>query len=673
MGQPPACPPPWDWQPPARQLPGNHAHFQLRGELLRGGMGIVSEATDTGRFGQRVAIKFLPAGETSLTEIKTARRLIGTYIGSVLDGLDLGEVEGWNCFALVMEWFPVVLDAVLQRLRDSGSGAPLSFAPQTILRWCREFAEGVQQVHNYGFVHCDIRPGNLAFKIRNPPPSVPAEELEGYDHTGQVIDFGVAVRIGALCHLRRIDDDFAAPELKQEGCQADPRTDVYGLGLVFAQLARFLPDTEARFLCQLAQDCTAEDLLKRPPLPEVIARLGVDSNREVPGTDPRELPERPRRLRNRRGATAPWLTALVLLGVLLSGLVVVLSWFEKEDNILLLNLNPQNVWQGKSGELFQTNADRLSLANPPHRVLLIKEGKGEVRNLNTFKLVREEPFRNCDWGFLAPHVRQAVLGSGTKIRLVDIDRQVPSFDFNNSDVSWSLGAFSSDGRLFAAEATPKLIVWDLHKQTKYCELYQGPRRLFNMAFCRKDSRLLTRDDKTVRVWDIDLAKESQHLDREGAYHVRNFDRLFSLDRSLFLLTGSDIEVVDLKSLEITAKFHYQGSGVQFSSDNKRVLCNSATEATLWDVDRKAQVCKLSLSTALTPDTGNINSVVLSPNGKRVLTGHRTGDVLLWDVATEKPTRVAQFKAPLWSVTFLDDNRALLWCADGAVYIWGLPQ
>jgi serine/threonine protein kinase len=240
-------------------------------------MGVVSEATDTRKPGRRLAIKFLRPGITTYTEIQTAQTLEGKYIGRAYDVLDLSTVPGWECYALVLDWFPVVLDAVLNRLREPGSGASLRFAPQTILRWCQEFARGVQEVHEHGFVHCDIRPGNLAFKIPTAQSTVLPEELEGHAHTGQLIDFGVAVRIDSPCHLRRPEDTFAAPELKRVGgCLADPRTDVYGLGRVFAELAVFLPDSEAGPLRQLAQDCTAENLDDRPDLAEVIARLAID-------------------------------------------------------------------------------------------------------------------------------------------------------------------------------------------------------------------------------------------------------------------------------------------------------------------------------------------------------------------------------------------------------------
>jgi WD40 repeat protein len=304
------------------------------------------------------------------------------------------------------------------------------------------------------------------------------------------------------------------------------------------------------------------------------------------------------------------------------------------------------------------------------RALLIHKNTARVLDLDELTWLPPGPFKDCNWGFLSPDGKQAVLGSGFAVRLVDVGSGTKLFDFDGSWAALEIGAFSSDGQRFATAASNSaLVVWDLPGRKKQRELRNLPRRCNGLAFCLDDRCLLSCDDGALHLWDIELERERHHLDRRSSFR----DHLFSPDRSLYLLwQGSPfVEVFDLRKWTSTARFRTPGGGAQFSADGRRVLCSSATEVSLWDVARQEKVCDLRPFRLV--DTGNITSVALSPDSRRILTGHRTGNVWLWDVASEKPTRLAQFDSPLWSVAFIDDDRALLWCNDNTVRVWGLPR
>ncbi len=75
-------------------------------------------------------------------------------------------------------------------------------------------AEALGALHKSGYVHCDIKPGNI---------------LLGGDGQVKIIDFGQACKIGTKKERIQGTPDFIAPE--QVRCAAcTPQTDVYSLG-----------------------------------------------------------------------------------------------------------------------------------------------------------------------------------------------------------------------------------------------------------------------------------------------------------------------------------------------------------------------------------------------------------------------------------------------------------
>ena len=97
-------------------------------------------------------------------------------------------------------------------------GSPIEFVlPGTcaeIVRVFRDAAEALAALHKAGFVHCDLKPGNI---------------LLSTDGHVKLIDFGQACRTGTAKQRIQGTPDFMAPE--QVKCRAcTPQTDVYSLG-----------------------------------------------------------------------------------------------------------------------------------------------------------------------------------------------------------------------------------------------------------------------------------------------------------------------------------------------------------------------------------------------------------------------------------------------------------
>ncbi|HVY48720.1 MAG TPA: serine/threonine-protein kinase, partial [Minicystis sp.] len=189
-------------------------------ELIgRGGMGAVYRVRDFA-LGEPIALKVLLTDDTEPTpaalvrfrqEVRLARRVTHPNVARVYD---LGEHAG--VLFLTME---LVEGGTLRTLLHGGRRLPLRRA----LGIARSIADGLAAAHAVGVVHRDLKPGNVLLDTR-----------------GRVVltDFGVAramsdelsLTVGAIG-----TPSYMAPE-QAANAGVDPRTDLYALGLVIAEM-----------------------------------------------------------------------------------------------------------------------------------------------------------------------------------------------------------------------------------------------------------------------------------------------------------------------------------------------------------------------------------------------------------------------------------------------------
>jgi serine/threonine protein kinase len=194
--------------------------YQLDRRIAVGGMGEVWEASDT-RLGRSVAVKVLRPelsdDEEFLhrfrIEARTVASLDHTGIAAVHDyGEDDPTDNGRRTAYLVMELVRgEPLSAVIAR-------GPIE-AGET-LRIIEETARALQAAHERGFVHRDVKPGNIL--VRN-------------DGLIKITDFGIAKAADAVPVTRSGmvmgTAHYIAPE-QASGSEAGPAGDVYSLGIV---------------------------------------------------------------------------------------------------------------------------------------------------------------------------------------------------------------------------------------------------------------------------------------------------------------------------------------------------------------------------------------------------------------------------------------------------------
>lgn len=216
------------------------SHFQVVERIGAGGMGVVYKGEDS-RLRRPVALKVLPpkdAGDRSrqqrlLREARSAAAVSHPNIASIYE---VGEEDGVAFIA--MEFLEG------ETLRSKLGDPPR--APDEVLRWCLQIAQGLARAHMAGIVHRDLKPDNvmlcrdglikiLDFGVAKPraalapapppvvsaarPPAKPGDESESGSFDGQIVG----------------TPRYMSPE-QRRGEAVDARSDVYSFGVMLVEL-----------------------------------------------------------------------------------------------------------------------------------------------------------------------------------------------------------------------------------------------------------------------------------------------------------------------------------------------------------------------------------------------------------------------------------------------------
>ncbi|HUR54596.1 MAG TPA: serine/threonine-protein kinase, partial [Gemmataceae bacterium] len=235
--------------------------FRLVRQLGEGGMGVVYEAIQE-PLGRSVALKFLkgfntgPLRERFLRESRAIARLQHPNIVTVYE---TGECDGVPYYAMQL-----VRGRGLESHLDERRGSGKPAGPGEI-HWAvslvAQVADALAYAHQHGIVHRDIKPSNL---------------LIDQDRHVWIADFGLARVDGAqqITAPGRVvgTRQYMAPE--QYNGWADPRSDVYALGVTLYELVTLTPAFSG---------ATPEEVLKR------VLNAEVRAPRRVAPHVPRDL------------------------------------------------------------------------------------------------------------------------------------------------------------------------------------------------------------------------------------------------------------------------------------------------------------------------------------------------------------------------------------------------
>ncbi|MCA9674719.1 MAG: serine/threonine protein kinase, partial [Myxococcales bacterium] len=240
--------------------------FVIRERLGAGGMGVVYRAWQAS-VGREVAIKVIaprPGDDAStakrfLREAKLASQLSQPNIVMVID---FGATADGTLY-LAME---LLRGRTLSQL--GRAEAPLS--PERLLRIAGQLCDALDAAHRLGIVHRDLKPANVMV----------LDEPVGRDFV-KVLDFGLAKALdgsGESTTLTQSDrvvgtPSYMAPEVIT-GAAAEPRSDLYSLGVMFFELlCRRLPYTAPNANVMLARHAYAPVPQLDPGVPPQVAHV----------------------------------------------------------------------------------------------------------------------------------------------------------------------------------------------------------------------------------------------------------------------------------------------------------------------------------------------------------------------------------------------------------------
>ncbi len=236
--------------PTVEELGAMLPHYEIHFLIASGGMGAVYKGCQKD-LDRLVAIKILPpdAGNDaeSLARFRSeARAMAKLNHPNIISIYDFGAVTG-QCF-FVMEY---VEGRNVHELITEGIVTP-DLAQNVLGQVC----DALSYAHGKGIVHGDIKPSNIVVDS---------------DGVVKLLDFGLARLMEHEQSNTEVDwvpmgtPEYAAPELYERGSVADPRTDIYALGVVFYEmLMRTVPQgTFALPTTTMAVDPRVDDIIVR--------------------------------------------------------------------------------------------------------------------------------------------------------------------------------------------------------------------------------------------------------------------------------------------------------------------------------------------------------------------------------------------------------------------------
>jgi len=194
------------------------SHYKILEKLGEGGMGVVYKAQDT-KLDRTVALKFLPpelirdadAKTRFIHEAKAAAALSHPNICTIFE---IDEADGQTF--ITMEYLEG------QSLKEKVGPGPLKLDEAIAI--ALQVAEGLQEAHEKGVVHRDIKSANIMVTPRG---------------QARIMDFGLA-KLGGGTKLTKVGTTvgtivYMSPE-QARGEVTDGRTDLWSLGVVFYEM-----------------------------------------------------------------------------------------------------------------------------------------------------------------------------------------------------------------------------------------------------------------------------------------------------------------------------------------------------------------------------------------------------------------------------------------------------
>lgn len=213
------------------QLSGQFGRYRILRRLGMGGMGTVFLAHDS-QFDHQVALKVphfaatnnqTDANDQTVIErfYREARAAIKLRHSNLCPVYDVGEIEGQHFLSMAY-----IAGRPLAELIDANHLLP----ERQIARIVCKIALALQEAHENGVVHRDLKPGNIMIDEKRNEPIV--------------MDFGLATQLDRAFDARLTQTGmivgspaYMSPEqVRNDGQPLGPATDIYSLGVILYEL-----------------------------------------------------------------------------------------------------------------------------------------------------------------------------------------------------------------------------------------------------------------------------------------------------------------------------------------------------------------------------------------------------------------------------------------------------
>ncbi|MEM7013207.1 MAG: serine/threonine-protein kinase [Verrucomicrobiota bacterium] len=211
--------------PTPEELDKDLPNYKVEKMIAKGGMGAVYEATQDG-LGRKVAVKLLPnidddGGMQMVERFKReANSMAKLNHRNIIEVHDIGRTaSGMHYFAMEH-----VDGHDLHTLLHTGK-----LTTDHVHSWIPQVCDALQHAHAAGLIHRDIKPANV---------------LVNSEGVVKMCDFGLArpndpkelVARLTMTNVALGTPDYAAPEARVAGVDADSRADLYAIGVILYQM-----------------------------------------------------------------------------------------------------------------------------------------------------------------------------------------------------------------------------------------------------------------------------------------------------------------------------------------------------------------------------------------------------------------------------------------------------
>jgi serine/threonine protein kinase/Flp pilus assembly protein TadD len=234
--------------------------FEVIEELGKGGMGKVYRVVDK-KIDEEIALKVLKPEiaadrgtlERFRNELKLARRISHRHVCRMFD---LSEEAGTSFITMELV-SGEDLKSFIRRVGQLPVGKAISIASQV--------AEGLAEAHRLNVVHRDLKPQNI---------------MIDRDGNARIMDFGVARSLKSQgitgAGIMIGTPEYMSPE-QVEGQEADPRADIYALGVILFEMLTgrvpFAGDTPLSIAMKQKSEVPPDPIALNPQISEELGRL----------------------------------------------------------------------------------------------------------------------------------------------------------------------------------------------------------------------------------------------------------------------------------------------------------------------------------------------------------------------------------------------------------------